>query len=118
MAENKVHLKIKELLDKNPVLLFMKGTTEAPQCGFSARVVDILKFLRVPFTSFNVLDDQEVREGVKEYASWPTLPQLYVKGRFVGGCDIIQQQFETGELEKAFSLLKSDTAPGENQEPH
>ncbi len=83
----------------NPVFLFMKGTPMFPQCGFSARVVQILTHLGVPFSSANVLEEQELREGIKEFSQWPTIPQLYVKGEFVGGCDIITEMFQSGELE-------------------
>jgi monothiol glutaredoxin len=86
-------------IDANPVFLYMKGTPMFPQCGFSARVVQILSHLGVPFSSANVLEEQELREGVKEYSQWPTIPQLYVKGEFVGGCDIITEMFQSGELE-------------------
>lgn len=100
--------KIKEMLDKNPVMLFMKGTPEQPMCGFSKRVSEILKFTKVSFSSFDVLTDENIRSGVKEYAQWPTIPQLYVKGEFIGGCDIVQEQFESGELEKLLSEFKTD----------
>ena len=100
--------KIKEMLDKNPVMLFMKGTPEQPMCGFSKRVSEILKFIKVSFSSFDVLTDENIRSGVKEYAQWPTIPQLYVKGEFIGGCDIVQEQFESGELEKILSEFKTD----------
>ena len=81
-----------------PVVLFMKGTPVFPQCGFSARVVQILSHLGVPFKGVNVLEDMEVREGIKEFSNWPTIPQLYVQGEFVGGCDIITEMFQSGEL--------------------
>lgn len=99
--------RIQELLNKNPVMLFMKGSPEAPLCGFSARVSQILKFMQVPFYSFDVLSDESIRNGVKEYAQWPTIPQLYIKGEFIGGCDIVQEQFENGELEKLLSEFKN-----------
>ena len=83
----------------NEVMLYMKGTAMFPQCGFSARVVQILTHLGVPFQTANVLEDMELREGVKHYSNWPTIPQLYVKGEFVGGCDIITEMFQSGELE-------------------
>ena len=86
-------------IEGNQVFLYMKGTPMFPQCGFSARVVQILSHLGVPFSSANVLDEQELREGVKEFSQWPTIPQLYVKGEFVGGCDIITEMFQSGELE-------------------
>ena len=94
-----VHARIQSSIDTNPVFLFMKGTPMFPQCGFSARIVQILSHLGVPFSSANVLEDQEVREGIKEFSQWPTIPQLYVKGEFVGGCDIVTEMFQSGELE-------------------
>ena len=84
----------------NPVVLFMKGTPVFPQCGFSARVVQILSHLGVPFKGVNVLEDMEIREGIKAYTNWPTIPQLYVKGEFVGGADIIREMFQAGELQQ------------------
>ena len=99
--------KIQELINKNPIMLFMKGSPEAPLCGFSARVSQILNFMQVSFHSFDVLSDESVRAGIKEYAQWPTIPQLYVKGEFIGGCDIVQEQFENGELEKLLSEFKN-----------
>ncbi len=83
----------------NDVLVFMKGTPAFPQCGFSGQVVQILDFLGVPYKGVNVLEDAELRQGVKEYTNWPTIPQLYVKGEFVGGCDIIREMFQAGELQ-------------------
>ena len=94
---------IKTTIDGNQVVLFMKGSRLFPQCGFSARVVDILKRMDVSFKDVNILADQSLREGMKEFSEWPTFPQLYVKGEFVGGCDSVSQMFENGELEK---LLK------------
>ena len=86
-------------ISQNKVMLYMKGTPVFPQCGFSARVVQILSHLGVPFQSANVLEDMELREGVKEFSQWPTIPQLYVDGEFVGGCDIVVEMFQSGELE-------------------
>ncbi len=91
--------RIQSEIDGNQVFLYMKGTPMFPQCGFSARVVQILSHLGVPFSSANVLEEQELREGVKEFSQWPTIPQLYVKGEFVGGCDIVTEMFQSGELE-------------------
>jgi monothiol glutaredoxin len=91
--------RIKTDIESNDVMLYMKGTPLFPQCGFSARVVQILNHAGVPFQSANVLEDMELREGVKQFSQWPTIPQLYVKGEFVGGCDIITEMFQTGELE-------------------
>ena len=92
--------KIKELIDKNDVCLFMKGTPDSPQCGFSMAVSNILKFLEVNFKGVNVLEDQNIREGIKIYSDWPTIPQLYIKKEFVGGCDIVKEMYENGELKK------------------
>ena len=91
--------RIQSEIDANSVFLYMKGTPMFPQCGFSARVVQILSHLGVPFSSANVLEEQELREGIKEFSQWPTVPQLYVKGEFVGGCDIVTEMFQSGELE-------------------
>lgn len=84
----------------NDVLLFMKGTPQFPMCGFSGQVVQILNYLGVPYKGINVLDDMAIREGIKAYSNWPTIPQLYVKGEFIGGCDITREMFETGELKQ------------------
>ena len=89
---------IKARIDANPVMLFMKGTPQFPQCGFSAAVVQILDYLGVEYGSENVLADPAVRQGIKDYSDWPTIPQLYVKGEFVGGSDIVREMFENGEL--------------------
>ena len=97
---------IQSLLKEHPVMLFMKGNPNQPQCGFSARVIQILNSLQASFHSFDVLSDENIRSGIKEYAQWPTIPQLYVKGEFLGGCDIIQEQFESGELEKLLAEFK------------
>jgi monothiol glutaredoxin len=91
---------IKNEIDNNEVCLFMKGTPEAPQCGFSMAVSNILKILEVSFKGVNVLENQNLREGIKVYSDWPTIPQLYVKNEFVGGCDIIKEMYENGELSK------------------
>ncbi len=94
-----VHARIQSEISENPVVLYMKGTPVFPQCGFSARVVQILSHVGVPFKGVNVLEDMELREGIKSFANWPTIPQLYVKGEFVGGCDIIMEMFQSGELQ-------------------
>jgi monothiol glutaredoxin len=94
-----VHDRIAQDVAQNDVLLFMKGTPVMPQCGFSAAVVHILSELGVKFKAVNVLADAEVRQGIKEFSNWPTIPQLYVKGEFVGGCDIVKEMFEEGELD-------------------
>ena len=96
---NPAFAEIQAQIDANPVLLFMKGTPMFPQCGFSARVIQILKHAGVPFKTVNVLEDQEIREGIKAFSNWPTIPQLYVKGEFVGGCDIITEMYQSGELQ-------------------
>ena len=90
--------RIRSAIDQNDVVLFMKGSPVMPQCGFSAMVVQVLTHLEVPFDSVDVLADEGIRQGVKEFSSWPTIPQLYVKGEFVGGCDIVREMFESGEL--------------------
>ena len=93
---------IKNEIDNNEVCLFMKGTPDAPQCGFSMATSNILKVLEVNFKGINVLENQNLREGIKIYSDWPTIPQLYVKNEFIGGCDIVKEMFETGELAKLF----------------
>jgi len=95
-----VQKKIDELVKSNDVLLFMKGSPELPQCGFSMTVSKILKDLNIKFHSINVLEDEEIREGIKKYSNWPTIPQLYIKGNFVGGCDIVKEMHQKGELQK------------------
>jgi monothiol glutaredoxin len=97
--ENPVFAEIQHQIESSDVVLFMKGTPLFPQCGFSARVVQILKHAGVPFAAVNVLENQEVREGIKQFSNWPTVPQLYVKGEFVGGCDIVTEMYQTGELQ-------------------
>ncbi|HQT64753.1 MAG: monothiol glutaredoxin, Grx4 family [Acidocella sp. 20-57-95] len=97
--DNPVFAEIQSYIDSSPVMLFMKGTPMFPQCGFSARVIQILKHADVPFKTVNVLENPEVREGIKEFSSWPTIPQLYVKGEFIGGCDIITEMYQSGELQ-------------------
>ena len=99
-----IKLKIENIINKDDICLFMKGVPEAPQCGFSMAVSNILKLLNVKFKSINVLDDEELRNGIKIYSDWPTIPQLYVKSEFIGGCDIIKELFEKGELKE---LLKT-----------
>ena len=91
---------IKDTVEKNDVVLYMKGTKMMPQCGFSSRVAGILNYMGVEFTDVNVLADPEIRQGIKDFSDWPTVPQLYVKGEFVGGCDIIREMFESGELQE------------------
>ena len=93
-----VETRIAQIVNSNDVVLFMKGTPLFPQCGFSSKAIAILEHLGVDYDSVDVLQDQEVRQGIKAFSDWPTIPQLYVKGEFVGGCDIIKEMFETGEL--------------------
>ena len=91
---------IKKTIDQNAVCLFMKGIPEAPQCGFSMTISNILKHLGVEFKGINVLEDESIRQGIKEYSDWPTIPQLYIKSEFIGGCDIVKEMFEKGELKE------------------
>ena len=98
MLDETTRDRIQTEVDGNDVLLFMKGTPVFPQCGFSAAVIQVLSHLQVKFSSVNVLEDPDIRDGIKQYSDWPTIPQLYVKGEFVGGCDIIREMYETGEL--------------------
>ena len=95
-----INERIKDIISKNDVVLFMKGTAEMPQCGFSMTVSNILKELKVKFNGVNVLADPEIRQGIKDFSNWPTVPQLYVKGEFIGGCDIAKEMYEKGELQK------------------
>ena len=101
---NEIQESIKSVVESNDVVLFMKGTKETPQCGFSNAIVNILSFMNLDFKDVNVLDDNDLREGVKIFTDWPTIPQLYVKGEFVGGSDIIQDMYKSGELSE---ILKS-----------
>jgi monothiol glutaredoxin len=100
---NPVFERIQTDITSNPVMLYMKGNAMFPQCGFSARVVQILTHLGVPFQTANVLEDPELRDGIKQFSNWPTIPQLYVKGEFVGGCDIVTEMFQSGELSTVLS---------------
>ena len=100
--DEKIKNLIQDHVNSNDVCLFMKGTPDAPQCGFSMAVSNILKILEVNFKGINVLEDQSLREGIKVFSDWPTIPQLYVKKEFVGGCDIVKEMYENGELKKIF----------------
>ena len=100
--------KLNNLINNSEVCLFMKGTPEVPQCGFSLAVSNVLKHLEVNFTGINVLEDSEIREGIKVFSDWPTIPQLYIKGEFIGGCDIVKEMFEKNELQKK---LKENKIP-------
>ncbi len=95
-----INKKIENLINENEVCLFMKGSPDSPQCGFSMAVSNVLKHLNVNFKGVNVLEDENLRQGIKTFSDWPTIPQLYVKGEFIGGCDIIKEMFEKGELKK------------------
>ena len=99
--------RIEKLINDNPVVLFMKGTPQFPQCGFSGRVIQILDYLGAPVVGVNVLEDADIRQGVKDYANWPTVPQLYINGEFVGGCDIMKEMYQAGELQKQLESLAS-----------
>ena len=105
MNEN-IKQKIDNIVSENEVCLFMKGTPEVPQCGFSSAVSNVLKHLEVNFTGIDILEDSEIREGIKEYSDWPTIPQLYIKGKFVGGCDIVKEMFEKGEIQNVLKEQK------------
>jgi monothiol glutaredoxin len=106
MLDPETKARIEETIGSHDVVLFMKGGKHAPMCGFSSTVVRILDHLGVEFHDVNVLADMEIREGIKAYTNWPTIPQLYVKGEFLGGCDIIREMFETGELRQALDDAK------------
>ena len=98
--------KIESLLKENKICLFMKGTPEAPQCGFSMAVSNVLKHLNVNFKAINILEDEKLRQGIKDYSDWPTIPQLYVNQEFIGGCDIVKEMFEKGELKRILEEKK------------
>ena len=98
-----VKTNIQNLIDKNDICLFMKGTPESPQCGFSMTVSNILKHLKINFKGVNILEDENLRQGIKDFSDWPTIPQLYVKKEFIGGCDIVKEMFDNGELKKLFT---------------
>ena len=99
---SEINKQLDEIIKNNKVVLFMKGTPDMPQCGFSMAVCNVLKHLEVKFTAINVYEDEEIRNGIKEYSNWPTIPQLYINEEFVGGCDIIKEMFEKTELQKLF----------------
>ena len=107
MSED-IKARIQKLIDTNKVVLFMKGSKSFPQCGFSSRVVEILKREGVPFETVNVLSDAELRDGIKTFSSWPTIPQLYVAGKFVGGCDIVSEMHESGELKAELTKVMAE----------
>ena len=101
-----IKLELKNIIDSNNICLFMKGVPDAPQCGFSMALSNILKHLNVNFKGINVLENENIRQGIKEYSDWPTIPQLYIKGEFVGGCDIVKEMFENGELKELLAKKK------------
>lgn len=103
--------RIQKTIDQAPIVLFMKGTRQAPQCGFSAQVVQVLETLGADYATVNVLGDPEVREGIKAYSNWPTIPQLYVRGEFIGGCDIVRELYATGELEQKLGVTAKPITP-------
>ena len=103
MLNEEIKNKIENNIQKNDVCLFMKGSPDAPQCGFSMAVSNVLKHLEIKFTGINILEDSDLRDGIKVYSEWPTIPQLYIKGEFIGGCDIVKEMFENGELQKILS---------------
>jgi monothiol glutaredoxin len=103
MNDQPVSQRIQSEIDSSPIVLFMKGVPNAPQCGFSAAVCQALMLAGVEFKGVNVLADMEIREGIKHFSNWPTIPQLYVKGEFVGGCDIVREMYQTGELQQLFA---------------
>ena len=105
MNEN-LKKKINDELENNDVCLFMKGTPATPQCGFSLAVSNVLKHLKVNFNGINILENADIREGIKEFSDWPTIPQLYIKGEFIGGCDIVKEMFEKGDLQKKLQEKK------------
>ena len=112
VPQKEANMSIEQFIDNevksNDVVLFMKGTPQFPQCGFSGQVVQILSHMGVKFKGVNVLEDPALRQGIKEFANWPTIPQLYVKGEFIGGCDIVREMYESGELEE---LMKTKSVP-------
>ncbi|HEX9810023.1 MAG TPA: Grx4 family monothiol glutaredoxin [Alphaproteobacteria bacterium] len=111
MSDNPAHDRIRKEVADNDVVLFMKGTPVQPMCGFSATVVQVLSLMGVKFKGIDVLADGEIREGVKSFSSWPTIPQLYVKGEFLGGCDIIREMYQSGELRQVLAEKGVATAP-------
>ena len=106
-----IHKKIENIISENDVCLFMKGTPDSPQCGFSMAVSNVLKHLNVNFKGINVLEDESLRQGIKDYSDWPTIPQLYIKNEFVGGCDIVKEMFESGELLELLNTKGIDVSP-------
>ncbi|MCY4148153.1 MAG: Grx4 family monothiol glutaredoxin [Gammaproteobacteria bacterium] len=108
-----IQKQLKEVIESNEIILFMKGTPEFPQCGFSGRTAQILEACGVHYASVNVLADDAVREGIKQYSNWPTVPQLYIRGEFIGGCDIMMEMYENGELEKLIKAGEGEAVSAE-----
>ncbi|UXY15958.1 Grx4 family monothiol glutaredoxin [Chitiniphilus purpureus] len=106
MSARNVQQEIRDTVTQNPVVLFMKGSASFPMCGFSAAAVQLLKNCSAQFVTINVLEDQDIRQGIKEYANWPTIPQLYIRGEFIGGSDIMKELYATGELQKQLDAAK------------
>jgi len=119
MSEQEAHDLIRKQVTSNDIVLFVKGTKQSPQCGFSGQVAQILGHLGVDYKDINVLDDPRVREGIKSYTNWPTIPQFYVKGEFVGGCDIVREMFQSGELQELLNQkgCADGTARGRGRNP-
>lgn len=102
-----IHDQIAAEISSNPVVLYMKGNADSPMCGFSAMTVQVLRHMNVPFKDVNVLENEELRQGIKEFSEWPTIPQLYVGGEFIGGCDIVREMYESGELAELFKGIRA-----------
>lgn len=113
-SENPVNNRIRQTIDNSDIVLFMKGTPVFPQCGFSATLVQVLSLLGAKFQGVNVLEDPEIREGIKSFSDWPTIPQLYVKGEFIGGCDIVREMYESGELTNLLTEQGIEQQPKQN----
>lgn len=113
-SENPVNNRIRQTIDNSDIVLFMKGTPVFPQCGFSATLVQVLSLLGAKFQGVNVLEDPEIREGIKSFSDWPTIPQLYVKGEFIGGCDIVREMYESGELTNLLTEQGIEQQPQQN----
>ena len=105
MENKQINEQIQSTIDNNNIVLFMKGTPDAPQCGFSMAVSNILKVSKADFIGVNVLADENLRQGIKDFSDWPTIPQLYVKGEFIGGCDIVKEMYESGELKEVLDRI-------------
>lgn len=114
--DKKIFEEIKRNIEENDVVLFMKGTTDFPQCGFSSMVVSILQKLGLKFKDINVLASDELRQAIKEYSDWPTIPQLYIKGEFIGGCDIVREMYESGELVELVKDIHNPGSSGRREE--